>query len=226
MRDLDASALMLVLYSRWALRVSVTLPTRWRYTSVPFSLAVECQKKTYILDALAVHIECFGVHFYYCMQGVMHKQDKWVVNRVDNAKSYVSTFFSSSKYDNFTRGIVIFTCIVLGPKSEVYMLLFSISCLNFEIPFCYSPSMFPILSQSISWAMWVLWMPQKYLLEKQAAVDSDGGKSLNEDNDLRSVSLEFTATIVALLPVQGRNLFSLLLQVLQYLLDDVTDFLS
>jgi len=69
-------------------------------------------------------------------------------------------------------------------------------------------------------------MPQKYLLEKQAAVDSDGGKSLNEDNDLRSVSLEFTATIVALLPVQGRNLFSLLLQVLQYLLDDVTDFLS
>uniref|UniRef100_A0A2C9UKE4 UvrD-like helicase C-terminal domain-containing protein n=1 Tax=Manihot esculenta TaxID=3983 RepID=A0A2C9UKE4_MANES len=43
-------------------------------------------------------------------------------------------------------------------------------------------------------------VPQKYLLEQWAVVDVDGGKLLNEDNDLRSV--------------------------LQYLLDDVSDFLS
>ncbi|KAH8492695.1 hypothetical protein H0E87_022064, partial [Populus deltoides] len=43
-------------------------------------------------------------------------------------------------------------------------------------------------------------VPQKYLLEQRAVVDSDGGKLLNEDNDLRSV--------------------------LQYLLDDVSDVLS
>ncbi|CAN1215880.1 ATP-dependent DNA helicase SRS2-like protein At4g25120 [Linum perenne] len=43
-------------------------------------------------------------------------------------------------------------------------------------------------------------IPQKYLLEQRAVVDVDGGKLLNEDNDVRSV--------------------------LQYLLDDVTDFLS
>ncbi|XP_031259417.1 ATP-dependent DNA helicase SRS2-like protein At4g25120 [Pistacia vera] len=43
-------------------------------------------------------------------------------------------------------------------------------------------------------------VPQKYLLEQRAVVNSDGGKLLNEDNDLRSV--------------------------LQYLLDDVSDFLS
>ncbi|CAK7336918.1 unnamed protein product [Dovyalis caffra] len=43
-------------------------------------------------------------------------------------------------------------------------------------------------------------VPQKYLIEQRAVVDSDGGKLLNEDNDLRSV--------------------------LQYLLDDVSDVLS
>lgn len=43
-------------------------------------------------------------------------------------------------------------------------------------------------------------VPQKYLLEQRAVVDSDGGKWLNEDSDLRSV--------------------------LQYLLDDVSDVLS
>ncbi|XP_012090522.1 ATP-dependent DNA helicase SRS2-like protein At4g25120 isoform X2 [Jatropha curcas] len=43
-------------------------------------------------------------------------------------------------------------------------------------------------------------VPQKYLLDQRAIVDVDGGKLLNEDNDLRSV--------------------------LQYLLDDVSDFLS
>ncbi|KAF0909057.1 hypothetical protein E2562_030811 [Oryza meyeriana var. granulata] len=43
-------------------------------------------------------------------------------------------------------------------------------------------------------------LPQKYLLEKRAIVDADGGKLLNEDNDIRSV--------------------------LQYLMDDVSDFLS
>ncbi|XP_056683975.1 ATP-dependent DNA helicase SRS2-like protein At4g25120 isoform X2 [Spinacia oleracea] len=43
-------------------------------------------------------------------------------------------------------------------------------------------------------------LPQKYLLEQRAVISADGGKLLNEDNDLRSV--------------------------LQYLLDDVTDFLS
>ncbi|OVA14954.1 DNA helicase [Macleaya cordata] len=43
-------------------------------------------------------------------------------------------------------------------------------------------------------------LPQKYLLEQRAVADVDGGKLLNEDNDLRSV--------------------------LQYLLDDVSDFLS
>ncbi|XP_015581831.2 ATP-dependent DNA helicase SRS2-like protein At4g25120 isoform X1 [Ricinus communis] len=43
-------------------------------------------------------------------------------------------------------------------------------------------------------------VPQQYLLEQRAVVDVDGGKLLNEDNDLRSV--------------------------LQYLLDDVSDFLS
>ncbi|ESQ54792.1 hypothetical protein EUTSA_v10024258mg [Eutrema salsugineum] len=43
-------------------------------------------------------------------------------------------------------------------------------------------------------------IPQKYLLEQRAVVDNDGGKLLNEDNDLRSV--------------------------LQYLMDDVADFLS
>ncbi|KAJ6808204.1 ATP-dependent DNA helicase SRS2-like protein isoform X1 [Iris pallida] len=43
-------------------------------------------------------------------------------------------------------------------------------------------------------------LPQKYLLEQRAVVDAEGGKLLNEDNDIRSV--------------------------LQYLLDDVSDFLS
>ncbi|XVE63827.1 hypothetical protein DITRI_Ditri07aG0051700 [Diplodiscus trichospermus] len=43
-------------------------------------------------------------------------------------------------------------------------------------------------------------IPQKYLLEQRAVIDIDGGKLLNEDNDVRSV--------------------------LQYLLDDVSDFLS
>lgn len=43
-------------------------------------------------------------------------------------------------------------------------------------------------------------LPQKYLLEKRAVVDFDGGKLLNEDNDIRSV--------------------------LQFLMDDVSDFLS
>ncbi|XP_042408624.1 ATP-dependent DNA helicase SRS2-like protein At4g25120 isoform X1 [Zingiber officinale] len=43
-------------------------------------------------------------------------------------------------------------------------------------------------------------LPQKYLLEKRAIVDAEGGKFLNEDNDLRSV--------------------------VQYLMDDVSDFLS
>ncbi|KAH7578460.1 hypothetical protein JRO89_XS01G0384400 [Xanthoceras sorbifolium] len=43
-------------------------------------------------------------------------------------------------------------------------------------------------------------IPQRYLLEHRAVVDFDGGKLLNEDNDLRSV--------------------------LQYLLDDVSNFLS
>ncbi|GAV73387.1 UvrD-helicase domain-containing protein/UvrD_C domain-containing protein [Cephalotus follicularis] len=43
-------------------------------------------------------------------------------------------------------------------------------------------------------------VPQKYLLEQRAVVDADGRKLLNEDNDLRSV--------------------------IQYLLDDVSDFLS
>ncbi|XP_074317759.1 ATP-dependent DNA helicase SRS2-like protein At4g25120 [Silene latifolia] len=43
-------------------------------------------------------------------------------------------------------------------------------------------------------------VPQKYLLEQRAVVNCDGGKLLNEDNDLRSV--------------------------LEYLLNDVTDFLS
>ncbi|KAJ8772422.1 hypothetical protein K2173_027599 [Erythroxylum novogranatense] len=43
-------------------------------------------------------------------------------------------------------------------------------------------------------------VPQKYLLEQRAVVDVDGGKLLNEDNDIRSV--------------------------LHYLLDDVSDFLS
>ncbi|XP_031382980.1 ATP-dependent DNA helicase SRS2-like protein At4g25120 isoform X1 [Punica granatum] len=43
-------------------------------------------------------------------------------------------------------------------------------------------------------------IPQRYLLEQRAVVDSDGGKLLNEDNDMRSV--------------------------LQYLLDDVANFIS
>ncbi|CAL0316752.1 unnamed protein product [Lupinus luteus] len=43
-------------------------------------------------------------------------------------------------------------------------------------------------------------IPEKYLLEKRATIDVDGGKLLNEDNDIRSV--------------------------LQYLLDDVSEFLS
>lgn len=43
-------------------------------------------------------------------------------------------------------------------------------------------------------------VPQKYVLEQRAVIDNDGGKLLNEDNDLRSV--------------------------LQYLLDDVSEFLS
>ncbi|XP_077235157.1 P-loop containing nucleoside triphosphate hydrolases superfamily protein [Tasmannia lanceolata] len=43
-------------------------------------------------------------------------------------------------------------------------------------------------------------LPQKYLLDQRAIVDSDSGKLLNEDNDLRSV--------------------------LQYILDDVSDFLA
>uniref|UniRef100_A0A7N0UHR9 DNA 3'-5' helicase n=1 Tax=Kalanchoe fedtschenkoi TaxID=63787 RepID=A0A7N0UHR9_KALFE len=43
-------------------------------------------------------------------------------------------------------------------------------------------------------------IPQKYLLDQRAVIDVDGGKLLNEDNDVRSV--------------------------LQYLLDDVSDFLA
>ncbi|KAK1603589.1 hypothetical protein QYE76_018503 [Lolium multiflorum] len=43
-------------------------------------------------------------------------------------------------------------------------------------------------------------LPQQYLLEKRAVIDNDGGKFLNEDNDIRSV--------------------------LQFLMDDVSDFLS
>ncbi|XP_038907257.1 ATP-dependent DNA helicase SRS2-like protein At4g25120 isoform X1 [Benincasa hispida] len=43
-------------------------------------------------------------------------------------------------------------------------------------------------------------LPEKYLLEQQAVINVDGGKLLNEDNDIRSV--------------------------LQYLLDDVSNFLS
>ncbi|KAH9605979.1 hypothetical protein KSS87_012164 [Heliosperma pusillum] len=43
-------------------------------------------------------------------------------------------------------------------------------------------------------------VPQKYLLEQRAVINCDGGRLLNEDNDLRSV--------------------------LEYLLNDVTDFLS
>ncbi|XP_059666899.1 ATP-dependent DNA helicase SRS2-like protein At4g25120 [Cornus florida] len=43
-------------------------------------------------------------------------------------------------------------------------------------------------------------IPQKYLLEQRAVLDADGGKLLNEDNDVRPV--------------------------LEYLLDDVSDFLS
>ncbi|XAR66087.1 DNA helicase [Bertholletia excelsa] len=43
-------------------------------------------------------------------------------------------------------------------------------------------------------------IPQKYLLEQRAVLDIDGGKFLNEDNDIRSV--------------------------LQFLLDDVSEFLS
>uniref|UniRef100_A0A453BHB9 DNA 3'-5' helicase n=1 Tax=Aegilops tauschii subsp. strangulata TaxID=200361 RepID=A0A453BHB9_AEGTS len=43
-------------------------------------------------------------------------------------------------------------------------------------------------------------LPQQYLLEKRAVIDNDGGKLLNEDNDIRSV--------------------------LQFLMDDVSDFLS
>ncbi|KAK7268670.1 hypothetical protein RIF29_21376 [Crotalaria pallida] len=43
-------------------------------------------------------------------------------------------------------------------------------------------------------------IPEKYLLEKRATIDVDGGKLLNEDHDIRSV--------------------------LQYLLDDVSEFLS
>jgi hypothetical protein len=35
-------------------------------------------------------------------------------------------------------------------------------------------------------------LPQKYLLEKRAIVDADGGKLLNEDNDIRSVSTVHT----------------------------------
>ncbi|KAI8564470.1 hypothetical protein RHMOL_Rhmol03G0183900 [Rhododendron molle] len=43
-------------------------------------------------------------------------------------------------------------------------------------------------------------IPQKYLLEQRAVLDNDGGKLLNEDNDIRPV--------------------------LQYLLDDVSEFIS
>ncbi|XP_062188297.1 ATP-dependent DNA helicase SRS2-like protein At4g25120 [Phragmites australis] len=43
-------------------------------------------------------------------------------------------------------------------------------------------------------------LPQKYLLEKRAVIDADNGKLLNEDNDIRSV--------------------------FQFLMDDVSDFLS
>lgn len=37
---------------------------------------------------------------------------------------------------------------------------------------------------------------QKYLLEKQAVVDVDGGKLLNEDNDLRPVSMKVEAIAI------------------------------
>lgn len=34
---------------------------------------------------------------------------------------------------------------------------------------------------------------KKYLLEQRAIIDVDGGKLLNEDNDIRSVSMEFSS---------------------------------
>ncbi|KAJ0111618.1 hypothetical protein Patl1_01396 [Pistacia atlantica] len=55
-------------------------------------------------------------------------------------------------------------------------------------------------------------VPQKYLLEQRAVVNSDGGKLLNEDNDPQ---------ILVNVRYWERALI-----VLQYLLDDVSDFLS
>ncbi|KAG6497552.1 hypothetical protein ZIOFF_045453 [Zingiber officinale] len=69
---------------------------------------------------------------------------------------------------------------------------------------CYLRNCF--LSEAVC-PFWNLWrkschvaLLMKYLLEKRAIVDAEGGKFLNEDNDLRSV--------------------------VQYLMDDVSDFLS
>ncbi|XP_011003551.1 PREDICTED: ATP-dependent DNA helicase SRS2-like protein At4g25120 isoform X2 [Populus euphratica] len=41
-------------------------------------------------------------------------------------------------------------------------------------------------------------VPQKYLLEQRAVVDSDGGKLLNEDNDLRSYLLDDVSDVLSM----------------------------
>lgn len=37
---------------------------------------------------------------------------------------------------------------------------------------------------------------QKYLLEQRAVLDNDGGKLLNEDNDVRPVSSKISSNLV------------------------------
>lgn len=61
--------------------------------------------------------------------------------------------------------------------------------------------------QHLSIALLIL-LSQKYLLEKRAVSNADGGTLLNEDNDLRSVSLSFIRIIWNLSDLR-KNIFAL-----------------
>jgi hypothetical protein len=97
----------------------------------------------------------------------------------------------------------------------------------------------------ISVKVFIAFLWQKYLLEKRAVVDFDNGKLLNEDSDIRSVSSTPSMHLFHTFMLQKNlgwksyfkssrmwrieevtSLFAGSVQVLQFLMDDVSDFLS
>jgi len=98
---------------------------------------------------------------------------------------------------------------------------------------------------SITVKVFIAFLWQKYLLEKRAVVDVDNGKLLNEDSDIRSVSSTPSMHLFLSFMLQKNvdlksyfksfwmwhieevtSLFTGSVQVLQFLMDDVSDFLS